>query len=193
MHITDMTRARLRSHKGAVARRWRSRDVAVATVLVLAAAPSCSDGAEEAPATDDSLVFPPDPAGAGYARVRDCRAPGEHSALAGFEVWVDPDGSDAFAALFEDPPAASAMPEGSVVVKLTFSDAACGDLDGYFAMKKEPGFDPAGGDWHWQQATRDGLLTVDGKDSGCTGCHQGVASCVGYGEQAGRDYLCTAP
>ena len=143
---------------------------------------------------EDALVFPTDLQGAGFVEVRGCRAPGEHSALAGFTVWVDPDSAPSFEALFAGGGPAS-MPDGATVVKETYLEADCasGSVDGWLVMQKRAGFDPAGGDWYWQQARVDRTVTTDGKDPGCTGCHQGVASCTGYGADAGLDYLCTAP
>lgn len=158
-----------------------------AAIAVLVAA--CGDGGTKHP----GAFFPTDPGGRGYVRVRDCRAPGEHSALGGFTVWVDPASAEAFESLWDGDQ--SRMPGGAVVMKVIHSDPGCtaDEVLGYVAMKKVPGFDPAGGDWRWQQIDQTGDLIVDGKDASCSGCHEGRASCTGYGNEAGLDYLCTEP
>lgn len=159
---------------------------------------ACGDGsAGDPPPTDERLVFPRDLARSDYVQVRPCRAPGEHSALAGFTVWVDGEGAAAFEDLWADPPGLSELPDGTVVVKVVYdgSDCAPDDAAGWFAMEKRSGFDPEGGDWYWQEVAADGTLRVDGKDSACTGCHEGGSSttCTGYGAFNGRDYVCTEP
>jgi len=136
-----------------------------------------------------------------YTEVRSCRSPGEHSGLNGFTVWVNPPGAASFAAIWQTPPAVSALADGAVVVKEIYTTPDCGPnaIDRWVAMRKESGLDPAHGDWHWQEVTADGRVTSDGAvtpDGGvarCASCHTGQASCSGYGESAGRDYLCTAP
>lgn len=139
--------------------------------------------------------FPTELRSSAYVQVRTCRSPGEHSALGGFTVWTDPDSSDAFAALWAG--AASEMPPGAVVVKESYGGADCepDDAVNWVAMKKEPGFAPESGDWHWQELGPSGDLRVDGADPGCITCHQGSpdTTCRGYGADNGLDYICTEP
>lgn len=148
----------------------------------------CSD-----PSPPDELVFEKDVRSA-YSLVRDCRSPGEHSGLDAFTVWISPAAVPEFAKLWTDPPSISRLPAGTVVVKEVYRGTACdpGQVDHWVAMRKEPGFDPEHADWHWQHATSDRLLD-DGAAPACIDCHSGQASCSGYGETAGRDYVCTAP
>ena len=90
---------------------------------------------------------------------------------------------------------ASAMPDGSIVVKELYRDPTCETVDRWVAMKKIAGFDPAGGDWFWQDVTSQATITAEGRLPACAGCHEGRpdATCIGYGATNGRDYLCTAP
>jgi hypothetical protein len=142
------------------------------------------------------LIFDTD-VQATYARVRDCRSPGEHSGLDAFTVWVSKDAEGAFADLWKDPPAILRLPDGAVVVKEVYSgtDCAADPVARWVAMRKEHGFDPAHADWHWQEVTADGKVQTDGATAACIDCHAGHddATCSGYGEQNGRDYVCTAP
>jgi hypothetical protein len=129
--------------------------------------------------------------------VRACRAPGEHSGLNGFAVWVN----DAAAATYDQilqgggDAAVHEMPDGAIVVKELYKDRTCTAVDRWVAMKKISGFDPATGDWFWQDVTAAGTVNVEGQVPACSGCHEGQpnASCIGYGAVNGMDYLCTAP
>ena len=110
--------------------------------------------------------------------VRACRAPGEHSALSGFTVWVN----DGAAATYND--------------LLQSKDAGVREMpDGAVAMKKIAGFDPLHGDWFWQDIAATGAVTLEGQAPSCSACHEGRpdATCIGYGAVNGMDYLCTAP
>ena len=145
----------------------------------------------------EETIFPEDLQKAGYVQVRRCRYPGEHSALAAFTVWVNPDGRASFDALWAEPPTATEMEAGAIVVKEIYSSTSCAadQVDYWVAMKKEPGFDREHGDWRWQEVQHDGTITVDGRSPACGDCHEGRAdtSCTGYGALNGKDYLCTAP
>jgi hypothetical protein len=144
--------------------------------------------------TSPKLVFDTDVRSA-YVEVRPCRSPGEHSGLGAFTVWIDPEGKAAFDALWNRDPSVTALPEGSVVVKEIYGGPQCDpkSVDHWVAMRKEPGFDPSHGDWHWQRVNPGDRVVTDGRDPTCTGCHAGTGSCTGYGESAGLDYLCTVP
>ena len=134
----------------------------------------------------------------GFQMVRACRAPGEHSALNGFTVWVD----DAAAATYDqillgggNDGGPRQMPDGAIVIKELYRDRACATVDRWVAMKKIGGFDPAHGDWFWQDVAAARTVTVEGQVPACSDCHEGRpnATCSGYGAVNGMDYLCTAP
>lgn len=112
-----------------------------------------------------------------------------------FTVWVSNDAASAFDQIWQDPPALQRMPAGSVVVKEVYTATTCDprQVERWVAMRKEPGMDPAHADWHWQEVTGSGSLVEDGVVDRCISCHQGAASCTGYGNSVGRDYLCAAP
>ena len=129
--------------------------------------------------------------------MRACRSPGEHSALAAFTVWVNPEALAVYEAIWADPASMTRMPEGSVVVKELYegSDCTAENVRSWVVMKKEQGVDPAHADWYWQEVNAGGTIVVDGPTEECSGCHEGgsATTCAGYGEQNGFDYLCTAP
>lgn len=112
-----------------------------------------------------------------------------------FTVWVSNDAAAAFDQIWQNPPALQRMPAGTTVVKEVYTGTTCdpGQVERWVAMRKEPGSDPAHADWHWQQVTSSGSITDDGPVDSCIGCHRGTGSCTGYGNDGGRDYLCTAP
>src|SRR5258708_39513302 len=84
-------------------------------------------------------------------------------------------------------------PAGSIVVKEEYNgvDCSAAGLVSWSAMRKEPGFDPVDGDWHWQRvAAPSRNVTCASKDCPqftCTssGCHR-LPECLA------RDYMCTA-
>lgn len=168
------------------------RDHAGIWFVALAAA-GCSAAAPQAP-EKPALIFDQN-FRQSYSEVRQCRSPGEHSGLAGFTVWVNQEGAASFSAIWQTPPAVSALVDGAVVVKEIYStqDCAPNAVDRWVAMRKKSGFDPAHGDWQWQEVTAQGVVTPDSALARCPQCHTGEASCDGYGFKAGRDYLCTAP
>jgi len=164
------------------------------TVLLAGALASCK-GTDNPGTPTPALIFDRD-VRASYAEVRECRYPGEHSALAAFTVWISRDAEPAFRGLWADPPTETRLPPGAVVVKEIYESTECTPdaVERWVAMKKEPGLDPDHADWHWQEVTATGEVSVDGPDPACIDCHRGgdQASCAGYGELAGLDYLCTA-
>lgn len=169
------------------------RSLAAGVALAL----GCSSEPERSPGADAAApLFTPAEA-AGFPLVRECRAPGEHSGLDGFTVRISPGARDSLERLFEDPPGVAALPPGALVVKELFAspDCAPGTLSRYTAMRKEPGFAPGSGDWHWQELSPAGQVLIDGAVAACIGCHRGgpSGSCAGFGEAAGRDWFCTAP
>ncbi len=130
--------------------------------------------------------------------VRRCRAPGEHSGLDGFTVWVDDPSAASYDQILSGsrPDAAAAqMPDGAVVVKELYTDRDCTTVDRWVAMKKIAGFDPTHGDWFWQDVAPTRAVLSEGQQPRCSDCHEGRAdgTCIGYGAVNGMDYLCTAP
>jgi len=126
------------------------------------------------------VIFPVDYA-ATFVEVRDCRTTIEHAAsnILAIRVVASPDAVDAYHAF-------GVIPEGGVIVKEEFSDAACQNLTQYRPMKKEaPGFDANTGDWHFQKVTAARQILEDGPDT-CIACHSRPECLV-------RDYMCECP
>ena len=173
--------------------------VLAATLLAGAAvALGCSSNSSHGAADGGVLVFPTTFRQSGFQMVRSCRGPGEHSGLNGFTVWVN----DAAAATYDqlllggtpgDAGGGHEMPDGAVVVKELYRDRSCATVDRWVAMKKVAGFDPGHGDWFWQDVTPAGTVTIEGRVPACSDCHEGNASCTGFGAVNGMDYLCTMP
>lgn len=165
----------------------------VPTLALLAV--GCSSGST--PSGDAAVLFPPSFRETGYRRVRPCRSPGEHSALFGFTVWVDEPSAARYDQILSGGGDAGVqeMPAGAVVIKEVFSDLDCRSVERWVAMKKMPGYDPAHGDWFWQELTVKGVSKSEGRVAACIACHLGgdTGSCAGFGALKGMDYLCTAP
>jgi hypothetical protein len=176
-----------------------SREASTLRILCLVAAwgaPACSSKSS-AVVDGGTLIFPATFRQAGFQMVRPCRAPGEHSALNGFTVWV----SEAAAATYDEilsgggDAAVHAMPDGAVVVKELYQDRACTAVDRWVAMKKIAGFDSVHGDWFWQDVSAAAKVNAEGVLPSCSDCHEGRPdnTCIGFGNTNGMDYLCTAP
>lgn len=169
----------------------------LAVLCLAAAAWGCSSkGGSTSTADAATLIFPQDFRQAGFQEVRACRSPGEHSALNGFTVWADSASAGQYDALLSRADAgATEMPAGATVIKEIYQDSDCTSVERWVAMKKIPGFDPAHGDWTWQEVTAPGTVTVEGAVAACYDCHTGRSdgTCIGYGAVNGMDYLCTAP
>lgn len=132
--------------------------MALALALVLGAC-----GGEDAPAP----VFPED-APSQWLEMRDCRHSHEHE-LRHIRVFASPAAEAPYAALSADTP----YPEGAVLLKLEYDDAACTDLLGYTAMQKlAPGANPDGGDWLWQRVSVDREVAEEGAPPRCINCHE---------------------
>ena len=60
---------------------------------------------------------------------------------------------------------------------------------------KQPRFDPAHGDWFWQDVSAASTVNTQGILPACSDCHEGRPdnTCIGFGNTNGMDYLCTAP
>lgn len=68
---------------------------------------------------------------------------------------------------------AAPFPDGAVIVKQEHADDTCTDVIGWTAMRREAGFDPENGDWHWQNVELDRSVSEDGRVQRCQSCHAG--------------------
>jgi hypothetical protein len=76
------------------------------------------------------------------------------------------------------------LPANSVVVAEEHGDPSCGSLNGFYLMAKEPGYDSAAGNWHWQVLDANQRVQQDGRLQKCSSCHA-LAPC--------NDFLCSPP
>lgn len=83
---------------------------------------------------------------------------------------------------------ANPLPAGTVVIKEEYDDPTCGHLASWSVMRKEPGFDSAHGDWHFQHVLADGTIDADGDVPRCNN-----SSCHGASVCTARDWMCTLP
>ncbi len=137
---------------------------------------------------------------ANYTEVRGCRMTIEHlspassgAAAIRVRVLTSPEAASAYLAN------APTLPTGTVVIKEEFNDDACARVTAWTVMRKEQGYDPAHGDWHWQRVRADyreradgseervvGAVLEDGRVNRCISCHDTPAC-------RSRDWMCTAP
>jgi hypothetical protein len=97
--------------------------------------------------------------------VRTCRSVTDHD-LAYERVLANPVALDSYNG------ASYPLPVGSVVVGEQHGDPSCSSLEGYYLMAKEnPGYDTAGGDWHWQRLDMNQRVLEDGHLQKCSSCH----------------------
>jgi hypothetical protein len=175
-------------------RKTVSRGICLAALCL---AISCSSKSNPTAPDGGTTVFPSTFRQRGFQMVRACRAPGEHSALNGFTVWVNDDAAATYDAILSGggDAATHVMPDGAVVVKELYSDRTCTAVDRWVAMKKIAGFDPAHGDWFWQDVSAAAKVGAEGILPSCSDCHEGRPdnTCIGFGNVNGMDYLCTAP
>ena len=176
--------------------------VGVLRILALAgAACSTSTPRDGGDAGDAGVtIFPAGFRAAGFQMVRACRAPGEHSGINGFTVWVDDAAATTYDQILAGGPGRTdagvrQMPDGAIVIKELFGDRDCTVVDRWVAMKKIAGFDPAHGDWYWQDLAPTRAVLREGQLPACSDCHEGRpdGTCAGFGTVNGMDYLCTAP
>jgi hypothetical protein len=175
-----------------LSRRWISGLAALAALAGGCSSRRAAGGDDGAPAA----VFPATFRQSGFQMVRACRAPGEHSGLDGFTVWVNDDAAAAYDQILGGGDASThQMPAGAIVIKELYADATCTVVDRWVAMKKIAGFDVAHGDWFWQDVAARRTISSEGQVPACSDCHEGRpdASCIGFGAVNGMDYLCTAP
>lgn len=131
-----------------------------------------------------SLV-PPDYS-ARFTEVRRCRATIEHQpnpagdVVRNIRVWINAESARAYI------DNAATLPAGTVVIKEEYG-GSCNNADllAWTVMRKEAGFDPAHGDWHWQRVrASNGRVLEDGRVDRCIRCHDTTAC-------RARDWQCT--
>ncbi len=77
------------------------------------------------------------------------------------------------------------LPAGSVVLAEEYNDPSCTSLIGFRLMAKEAaGYDPANGDWHWQELDANQRVLKDGRLTTCSSCHA---------QPPCNDFLCSQP
>jgi hypothetical protein len=108
-----------------------------------------------------------------YTRVRDCRFSIDHGGKS-ITVWASPEGVAAYQAGMYP------LPANTVLVKKLHADAACKDLDGFVAMKKD-----TSNTWVWQTVDKMGNTTGPDNPRTCITCHNDCTE--------GRDATCTDP
>jgi hypothetical protein len=64
-------------------------------------------------------------------------------------------------------------PKGSVAIKLQDRDGDGVPENIMVMIKQSAGYDPANGDWSYEQRAVDGTLQQSGKNAFCSGCHTG--------------------
>lgn len=125
-------------------------------------------------------IFPADYAET-FQEVRDCRLSADHD-LSFVRVYADPVALESYTTR------AAPFPAGSLLVKEEHGDETCTDVLGFTAMfREDPGWDPEGGDWHWQKLDADRAVTQDGKLQRCSSCHGLCEAPDGF------DWTCAAP
>jgi hypothetical protein len=121
-----------------------------------------------------------------FVEVRRCRNTVEHQpnpsgdVIRNIRVWINPEAAQAYINN------ARTLPAGTVVVKEEYG-GSCNraDLLAWTVMRKEAGFDPPRGDWHWQRVrSGNGAVLEDGRVQRCISCHD-TAAC------RARDWQCT--
>jgi hypothetical protein len=99
-----------------------------------------------------------------YTMVRDCRTSIEHD-LVSVRVWANPAATGPYQTRTGE------LPDGALLVKEEYSDRECTDLIGFTVMRREAGYAPAEGDWHWQSVAFDRNVVEDGVIFECFACH----------------------
>lgn len=157
------------------------------SAILLAAA--CSSPATPEPTPDP--IWPEDWAST-FQQVRPCRRSIDHDLV---YVTIHADAKAKPSYELRDKP----FPEGATVLKVEYDDDACTELRGYTVMQRRaPGYDPGGGDWHWQKADATRTVTIDGKSSSppadpptkvdrCVKCHEACGQAPD-----GFDWTCSA-
>jgi hypothetical protein len=170
---------RTRSTPSAFARAWLATIVLSAGCL---AACSGDDGGSGPPPGPVAPYFPADFLSS-YVEVRDCRLTTEHAdnGAVRVQVYASPEcAAQYLTAIYP-------LPQGAILVKELWGDAACSQLVGYVTMRKGAvGTAPTYGDWEWQEVTPGRQVLSTGVQTACLRCHAGV-DCLN------RDFTCTDP
>jgi len=134
-----------------------------------------------APTEPAEPIFPADYRST-FTLVRDCRFSIEHAST--IRVYVNSNGAAAYLA-DENP-----LPVGTIVVKEEFEGVDCSndsELQVWSTMvKRAPGYDPAIGDWQYQEVAYPTRQVTINENTSCLECHT-EPECVT------RDYMCTVP
>lgn len=144
-------------------------------VMAVASLSGCP---EPAPAVDPLF---PEAYQTDWTMVRGCRRSIEHD-FAYVQVWAN----EAAAAVYQA--REGTLPEGSTLLKEEFDDEECTDLIGFTLMRREEGFAPTKGDWHWQEVTFDREVVLDGAEFTCFHCHEDCG-----GMDTAFDWTCAEP
>jgi len=142
------------------------RKLAIAGGILFALCLACDDSPSEPSLFPSSFE-------ATYTRVRDCRFSIDHGGTS-ITVWASPEGAAAYQAGMYP------LPANTVLVKKLHTDAACKELDGFVAMKKD-----ASDSWAWQALDKSGSATGPDTPRTCITCHNDCTE--------GRDSTCTDP
>ncbi len=127
-------------------------------------------------------VFPADWAKS-YTQVRECRKSIDHDVR--------------YVTIFADPTSLSSyknhdklFPAGSIILKVEYQDDKCASaFRGYTVMRREKGYSPGNGDWHWQKTDAASKVLEDGLPYRCVGCHRD--NCM-VKPPDGWDWTCSA-
>lgn len=89
--------------------------------------------------------------------------------------WLSPETA---AAMAEDGAVAGRMPEGALIVRACYADAAGTDLTGVTVMLRRAGADPDHADWIWAKFDPVGAEVVPPSDgaAACSSCHAARAA-----------------
>lgn len=160
-----------------VARRRKARLLTWVAVAAPWWTGSCAPPGGGPPLSDP--IFPADYRQT-FVAVTECRNSTDHPAM--MRVYVNSIGVDAY--LVDADP----LPVGTIVVKEEFAGTDCESLDEltrWSAMRKEPpGFDPADGDWRWQEVAAPTRRVTRDEKTTCLNCHT-MPECLQ------RDRMCT--
>jgi hypothetical protein len=143
---------------------------------LLALVPALLAGCAEVDSINPQLVLPTDYR-TRFVQVRGCRPSLDH--MMSIVVRTPPN----LALVYDDGP--YPFPADSLVVAEQYQDGSCMSLFGYVVMKKEPGYDPANGDWHWYVLDDNLHVQEGGKITRCTKCHRDCSKA--------RDHVCAQP
>ncbi len=138
--------------------------------------PALLAGCAQVDSVNPELVLPTDYR-THFVQVRGCRPSLDH--MMSIIVRTPPN----LALVYDDGP--YPFPAGSLVVAEQYDDGLCTSLTEYEVMRKEPGYDAAGGDWHWFRLDSNLHILEAGKIARCASCHRDCGKT--------RDGVCAQP